>query len=287
MPTAFGLLFPVDHLAAADVAALAVALERLGYDSLWIPEIFGREPLATAGYVIAKTTRIGVATGIANVYARDAVAAAQARRTLAELSGGRFTLGLGVSHPPIAAARGHAWEPPVSKVRAYIDAIEKVTPQSVAPAKPAPIVIAGHGPKLLALAAERADGAHTYLVTPEHTRRARTILGPAKSLRVVLPFHVSSDSARAHAAARAGLAIYLQFPAYHRMWETLGLADADWTGQASDRLIDSVTACGSPDRIRARAREYLDAGATQILLSPLKPLRVDGEMAEALETLAP
>lgn len=287
MTISFGVLFPVDHLDATKVGALAVGLESLGYDSLWIPELFGREPLATAGWVIAKTTRIGVATGIANVYARDAFAAAQARNTLAELSGGRFTLGLGVSHPPIAELRGHRWEPPVRKLRAYIDALEKVKPGSPTPANPAPIVIAGHGPKLLALAAERADGAHTYLVTPEHTRRARAILGPAKSLRVVLPFHVSSDSARACAAARAGLSIYLQFPAYHRMWATLGLAESDWTGQASDRLVDAVAACGTPERIRARAREYLDAGATQILLSPLKPLRLDGEMGDALKALAP
>jgi probable F420-dependent oxidoreductase len=287
MSDAFGILFPVDHLAAPELGALAVALENLGYADLFIPEIFGREPLATAGYVIAKTSRIGVATGIANVYARDAIAAAQARQTLAELSGGRFTLGLGVSHPPIAAMRGHAWQPPVDKLRAYIDAIEKAQVQSVAPAEPAPIVIAGHGPKLLALAAERADGAHTYLVTPEHTRRARQILGPTKSLRVVLPFHVSSDAARAYSAARAGLALYLQFPAYHRMWKTLGFSEADWTGQPSERLIDAIAACGTPERIRARAREYLDAGASQIMLSPLKPLRIDGEMGDALKALAP
>jgi len=286
MANRFGLLFSTEHLPAPELEAVALELERLGYDSLWLPEIFGREPLATAGYVIAKTTRIGVATGIANVYARDAVAAAQARRTLAELSGGRFTLGLGVSHPQIAAARGHEWIAPVAKVRAYLDAMERVQVHSPPPAAPAPVVIAGHGPKLLALAAERADGAHTYLVTPEHTKRARAILGPDKSLRVVLPFQVESDPARAYAAARAGLAIYLQFPAYHRMWRSLGLADSDWEGQASDRLIDAVAACGSAERVRARSREYLDAGASQILLSPLKPLRLQGAIYEGLQALA-
>lgn len=287
MANRFGLLFSTEHLPAPELEAVALELERLGYDSLWLPEIFGREPLATAGWLIARTTRIGVATGIANVYARDAVAAAQARRTLAELSGGRFTLGLGVSHPQIAAARGHEWIPPVSKVRAYLDAMERVQSQSPAPSAPAPVVIAGHGPKLLALAAERADGAHTYLVTPEHTKRARAILGPEKSLRVVLPFQIESEPARAYAAARAGLAIYLQFPAYHRLWRTLGLPDSDWDGgQASDRLIDAVAACGSAERVRARAREYLDAGASQILLSPLKQVRLQGPIYEALQALA-
>jgi probable F420-dependent oxidoreductase len=287
MASGFGLLCSTDHLPAPELAALALEVERLGYESLWVPEIFGREPLATAGFLIAKTTRIGVATGIANVYARDAVAAAQARRTLAELSGGRFTLGLGVSHPQIAAARGHEWIAPVPKVRAYLEAMERAQAQSPAPAVPAPVVIAGHGPRLLALAAERADGAHTYLVTPEHSKRARAILGPEKSLRVVLPFLVESDPARAYAAARAGLAIYLQFPAYHRLWGSLGLADSDWAGgQASDRLIDAVTACGPAERVRARAREYLDAGASQILLSPLKQVRLQGAVYEGLQALA-
>ena len=125
MGSSFGLLCSTDHLAAPQLAELAQELERIGFESLWLPELLGREPIATAGWVIAKTTRIGVGTGIANVYARDALAAAQARRTLAELSGGRFTLGLGVSHPPIAAMRGHDWLPPVRKVRAYLDAIAR------------------------------------------------------------------------------------------------------------------------------------------------------------------
>lgn len=286
MGQAFGLLCSTDHLAAAQLAELAQELERLGFDALWLPELLGREPIATAGWVIAKTTRIGVGTGIANAYARDALAAAQARRTLAELSGGRFTLGLGVSHPPIAAMRGHDWLPPVRKLRTYLDAIARAEPQSPAPAVPAPIVIAGHGPKLLRLAAERADGAHTYLVTPEHTKNARAILGPAKSLRVVLPFTGETDPARARKAARAALSLYLPFPAYHRLWSGLGFAPPDWTGEASDRLIDGLTAWGEPERIRARAREYLAAGASQILLLPIQRLRLDGPLRATLEALA-
>ena len=279
----FGLLCFTDHLDAGQLSELAQELERIGLESLWIPELFGREPLATAGYVIAKTTRIGVATGIANVYARDAIAAAQARRTLAELSGGRFTLGLGVSHPPMAEQRGHEWIPPVRKLRAYLEAIARVEPQSPAPPAPAPIVIAGHGPKLLALAAERADGANTYLVTPEHSKSARAILGAAKSLRVVLPFSGEPDPAKARAAARAALGIYLPLPAYHRLWRSLGFEERDWTGQASDRLIDAITVWGTPERIRTRAREYLAAGATQVLLSPMQRLRLG---SSAFGTLA-
>lgn len=286
MKDRFGLLCFTDHLEAGPLAELAQELERIGVESLWIPELFGREPIATASFVIAKTTRIGVGTGIANAYARDALAAAQARHTLAELSGGRFTLGLGVSHPPIAALRGHDWIAPVAKLRAYLDAIERAQVQSVAPATAAPVVIAGHGPKLLRLAAERADGAHTYLVTPEHTKTARAILGPAKSLRVVLPFTGEADPERARKAARAALSVYLPFPAYHRLWAGLGFAASDWTGEASDRLIDALTAWGEPERIRARAREYLAAGATQVLLLPMQRLRLDGPVQRTLEALS-
>jgi probable F420-dependent oxidoreductase len=285
MAERFGLLFGTDYLAAPQLAEFAQELERLGFESLWLPELLGREPIATAGWVIAKTTRIGVGTGIANVYARDALAAAQARRTLAELSGGRFTLGLGVSHPPIASMRGHDWIPPVAKLRGYLDAIERAQVQSPAPAAVAPVVIAGHGPKLLRLAAERADGAHTYLVTPEHSKNARVILGPTKSLRVVLPFVGEPDPARARKAARAALSVYLPFPAYHRLWAGLGLAESDWTGEASDRLIDAITAWGEPERIRARAREYLAAGASQVLLLPMQRLRLDGPLHATLEAL--
>lgn len=286
MASRFGLLAFTDHLPARDLAAIAQELEAWGYDSLWIPEIFGREPFATAGYLAARTTRIGLATGIANVYARDAVAAAQGRLTLAELSDGRFTLGLGVSHPPIAAARGHAWVAPVAKLRAYLDAMAAAQMQTPGAPVAAPVVIAGHGPKLLALAAERADGAHTYLVTPEHTRRARAILGPAKSLRVVLPMLGEPDRARALEAARAALALYLPFAAYHRVWGALGFDASDWSGRMSDRLIDAVTACGTPERIRARAQEYLDAGASHVVLSPIQRLRRDGPLHDTLRALA-
>ena len=285
MAPRFGLLCSTDHLDAAQLAELAQELERLGYADLWLPELLGREPIATAGWLLARTTRIGVGTGIANVYARDATAASQARRTLAELSGGRFTLGLGVSHPPIAAMRGHDWLPPVAKVRAYLDALERAQLQSPAPASPAPIVVAGHGPKLLRLVAERADGAHTYLVTPEHSKSARAILGPAKSLRVVLPFVGEADPERARKATRAALSVYLPFPAYHRLWSGFGFAPSDWTGEASDRLIDALTAWGEPERIRARAREYLAAGATQVLLLPMQRLRLGGPVHATLEAL--
>ena len=110
------------------------------------------------------------------MYARDALVAAQARHTLAELSGGRFVLGLGVSHPPMAEAHDVPWEPPLRKMRGYLDALEKTQVAAPPPAAPAPIWLAAHGPRMLGLASERADGANTYLMPPAHTREARRIL---------------------------------------------------------------------------------------------------------------
>ena len=78
--------------------------------------------------------------------------AAQARQTLAELSGGRFVLGLGVSHPPMAVARGHEWISPVAKMRGYLEALRETRVQSPQPAEQAPIFVAAHGPGLLGVA---------------------------------------------------------------------------------------------------------------------------------------
>ncbi|MEQ8662585.1 MAG: LLM class flavin-dependent oxidoreductase, partial [Gammaproteobacteria bacterium] len=104
-----GVIALLDNLPAAELVAFVQDIEALGYDSYWIPELFGREPIATAAHLLANTRTISVATGIANIYVRDAYAMAQARHTLSELSGGRFILGLGVSNVDLNTTRGHTW----------------------------------------------------------------------------------------------------------------------------------------------------------------------------------
>ena len=172
---------------------------------------------------LARTERLTVATGIANVYSHDAVVAAQNRQTLAELSGGRFVLGLGVSHPPMAQMHGLDWVPPFRKMREYLDTMDATRVDSPAGPAPAPIWLAANGPKLLGLVAERLDGANTYLLPPAHTKKAREILGPDKRLTVVLPCCLCEDPVRARKIARAALSIYMPLPAYQKEWGQLGL----------------------------------------------------------------
>ena len=288
MPDVDGVLFYTDAMQPQDCVADAQRLEALGYDSLWLPDLFGRELFVTAGFLLAATSRIRVATGIANVYARDAMSAAQAARTLCELYGGRFILGLGVSHPQAAAARGHRWDPPVQKLADYFAGIASAQVNSPEPPSAAPIFVAAHGPRLLALAAERADGANTYLMPPEHTRQAREILGPDPQLNVVLPCCLCSDAAVARGVARKGLSMYLRLPAYQRQWARFGLTAQDCNDGGSDRLIDALVAWGDEGAIRARISAHIEAGASRIIVLPYHALPKARERPwELLAALAP
>ena len=281
-----GVVSFTDTMSPSELTAYALRLEELGYGALWIPDLFGREVFATAGFVLAQTSRLKVATGIANVYTRDAMSAAQAARTLADLYGGRFIMGLGVSHPEAAEIRGYEWIPPVRKLRTYLEGIAKAPLRSPEPSQAAPIYIAAHGPKLLALAATSADGANTYLMPPEHTRQAREILGSDKALNVVLPCLLCEDEDHARTTARKGLAMYLGLAAYHRVWKRFGFDESDFEGKGSDRLVDAVIAWGSEAAIRERIAAHMQAGATRIEVISYNP---DGQgphwkMLEAFAT---
>ena len=283
-----GVLFYTDAMPPQDCVADALRLEALGYDSIWLPDLFGRELFITAGYLLAATTRLRVATGIANVYARDAMSAAQAARTLSEFYDGRFILGLGVSHPQAASARGHRWQPPVEKLSAYLAGIASASVNAPEPPRAAPIFVAAHGPRLLALAAERTDGANSYLMPPEHTRQAREILGPDKQLNVVLPCCLCADATVARGVARKGLSMYLQLPAYQRQWARFGLDSSHSTDGGSDHLIDTLVAWGDEGAVRVRIAAHIDAGASRIIVMPYNPVPNAGERPwELLTALAP
>jgi probable F420-dependent oxidoreductase len=260
---------------AADARSAAREIESLGYETLWYPEGLGtRESFTNAAVLLGATERVRVASGIANVWARDAVSAANAARVLADAFDDRFLLGLGVSHPRQVDPRGHRYEKPVAHMSAYLDAMDAdpfVSPDGAAAARPpVPRVLAALRPPMLRLAAAKALGAHTYLVPVEHTRRARELLGPDALLIAEQKVVLAPDAAEARARARAAIAWYLDTPNYLDNLRWLGFADADFEAGGSDALVDALVAVGDEETIRTRVQEHLDAGATQVAIQPLE-----------------
>lgn len=285
MSAGIGVIASTENLNAEALCAFAARLESLGFESLWLPELFGREPVATAGYLLGCTERLKLATGIANVYVRDAHAMAQTRRTLAELSAGRFILGLGVSNPGLNETRGHRWEMPLPKMRSYLEAMAAAHLEGPEPSTPAPLHIAAHGPRLQALGAEQADGIITYLMPPAHTAASRERIGSAASLSVVCPFLAATDPTEARGKARKALRYYLTLDYYHREWRKLGFADDDFAAGGSDRLIDALVAWGDQAALQARLNDYREAGANRVIAMPFDAQA--GEGADSLSLLAP
>jgi probable F420-dependent oxidoreductase len=259
-------------LQPADVTrACAAELEALGFPVLWISEARRREIMANAAMLLSATSRLIVATGIASIYARDPVTMTCGRNTLAEAFPGRFILGLGVSHRSIVEGqRGHTYGPAVATMRAYLAAMSAANYQSPAPpAGGAPTILAALGPRMLELARELTDGAHPYHTTPEHTRSAREILGPAPFLAPEQPVVFAAEPGRARAIARARVTGTLRHPAYVRNLLRLGFSEADLADGGSDRLIDSLVAWGDEKAVAGRLREHLDAGADHVAVQIL------------------
>ena len=267
-----GIWAGLDGLTAADAQAFAQRAEMRGYSALWVPESRGRNALVNAAWLLAGTSRITIATGIANIYGRDAMAAANAQRGLNEQSGNRFLLGLGVSHKPMVSdLRGHAYGKPVTTMRAYLETMRAAPYQAPMPSEKPKTVLAALGPKMLALAAEMTDGAHPYCVTPEHTAEARRILGPSKSLCPEVMVLLETDPAKARAAARTALGPYIQLENYANNWRRLGFTDADLSGGGSDRFVDANMAWGDESAIRKRLQQFWDAGADHVCIQAIHP----------------
>ena len=273
---------------AGKVKAAVAELEQLGYGAVWFSEGFGRESLTQAGLLLSASSHIVVSTGITNIYGRDPVTAAAAQKALSEAYPERFVLGLGVSHIPLVEQlRGTTYQKPVAKMSSYLDAMDKAPYGSVAPAKTYR-VLAALGPKMLELAARRSDGAHTYNVTPEHTKSARQILGKDPLLCVEQAAVLESDPVKARKIARAFLALYLTLPNYTNNFLRFGFTQEDCKGEGSDRLIDAIVAWGDVDAIRSRIQAHLAAGADHVCIQVLSadpkslPMREWQELAKSL-----
>lgn len=262
----------LDFQPAARVREVAAEIEGLGYTSLWVGENVGREPLVQAGLLLSATRRLVVATGIANIWARDPLTTFAAQCTLAEAYEGRFLLGLGVSHARLVeTVRGHRYERPFSAMGQYLDAMDQAATvyRAVTPSSPPPRILAALGPRMLSLAAQRAQGAHTYLATSDHTAQARQVMGPGPWLVPEQAVVLESDRVRAREIARAHVGRYLPLPNYLSNLRRVGFTDDDFSDGGSDRLVDAVVAWGDEGAINRRVQEHLDAGADHVCLQVL------------------
>ncbi|MBM4266133.1 MAG: LLM class F420-dependent oxidoreductase [Deltaproteobacteria bacterium] len=261
----------LDMLPAAEAQAAAREVEDLGFEALWIPEAIGREIFTSSAILLAGTKKLAIATGIANVWARDAMAMANAQRTLCEAYPERFLLGIGVSHAPlIDAVRGHHYAKPLTYMRKYLDAMDQAPFAGAPPPSPPRRVIAALHPKMLELAREKSWGSHPYFVPPEHTARARKALGADRLLAPEQAVVLETDPAKARAIARQHMAIYLGLPNYCRNLLTLGFTQEDLASGGSDRLVDAIVAWGDVETVRARVKAHHDAGADHVCLQALE-----------------
>ena len=255
--------------------AALTAYEQLGYRSVWFPESVGsKEAFAHAALLLDASERLLVGTGIANIHARDAVAMALGGRTLEEAHPGRFVLGIGVSHAPSVTARGGTYGKPIEQMRAYLDAMDAAPWAGPAAERP-PLVLAALGPRMLELAAERADGAHPYFAPVEHTRIARARLGADPVLVVEVTAVIDHDRDRARETARAFATRYLALPNYANNLRRLGYADDDLAGGGSTRLLEAVVVQGDAETVAARVLEHLDAGADHVVVQLRAPSPAD------------
>jgi probable F420-dependent oxidoreductase len=261
-----------DSLTARETVALAKRVEAAGYGALWIAETFGREVFAHAAHLLDNTDTLVVGMGIANIYARDPKAMVAGQLALAEQSGGRFLLGVGVSHALIVSEmRGHDYGKPIATMRKYLETMTAgaAVYQAPMPAERPKTILAALRPKMLELAGTLADGAIPTWVPPEHSARAREVLGPDKLLCPLQYVMLETDPAKARAAARVHCGLSMSLPNYQENLKWLGFTSEDFENGGSDRLVDAIIAWGDEAAIRARIQAHLDAGADHVCIGPL------------------
>ena len=258
--------------------SLAAAAEELGYGALWIPGFDGGHVFERCGLALEASSSLTIATGIVNIWRHDVAEVAQITSNLRTGSGGRFLLGLGVSHQRLIGD-DYSKVSPLAKMKSYLDALDAAgQPREDR-------FLAALGPKMLELCAARTAGTHPYFVPPEHTAAAREVLGEGPLLMPELTVILESDPSEARAIARRFAKLYLGMPNYANNLRRLGYTDDDLSGVGSDRLIDSIFAWGDPKAIAARVREHLDAGADHVAIQSFGPKSTADVWRELAPTL--
>lgn len=250
----------------------ATEIEALGYGAVWV----GGSPPAALSWVepiLQATTTLCVATGIVNIWSAPAQRVAESFHRIEAAYPGRFLLGIGVGHAEMISE----YRKPYKALVEYLDRLDDYG----VPANRR--VVAALGPRVLGLSARRSAGAHPYLTTPEHTARARELIGPSAFLAPEHKVVLTTDSARARTVGRQALDMYFNLANYRNNWKRLGFTDDEVSRPGSDRLVDAVVAYGTPDAIAARLNEHLLAGADHV---PIQVLTEDDNLVSALTELA-
>lgn len=248
----------------AAAPAAAAALEQMGYGALWFPN--RRETFALARELLDATQHVVIAPGIASIWMHPAEQVARDTQSLERAHPSRFLLGLGVSHQHMVDHNAPGrYERPVAHMLAYLDALDRAP----TPVPPGNRVLAALGPRMLAIARDRSAGAHPYLTTPDHTRRARDILGVGPILAPEQAVVLETDAAEARRIAREHLAVYLRATNYINNWLRLGFTQEDIADGGSDRLVDALVAWGTVDAVRERVEEHFRAGASHVCIQVL------------------
>lgn len=250
--------FDFEEQRASSMRESIQELEELGWRAFWIPERDGREALTHAGFLLSCTERISVVNGIARIWSREPRWTRGAALLFADAYPNRHLLGLGFggARPGVA---------PLRAMGEYLDEMDASTSANPAPRAPMRRLLAAYGPKMLAMARDRAQGAHTYHVPVAHTARAREALGRRPFLGVEQAVLFETDPARARAIAREHLHVYLTTKYNIAKFLRLGYTEADIDGgRGSDRLVDDLVFWGDLDTITGRLHDHLDAGADHV-----------------------
>ncbi|MDH4383078.1 MAG: TIGR03620 family F420-dependent LLM class oxidoreductase [Gammaproteobacteria bacterium] len=283
----YGVFTFTDIMNGAQLAELAGRVESLGYSTLWYPEAFNYETFALGGYLLSHSKNLVVASGIANIYARDPSASVMGHNSLNDLYGGRFVLGLGVSHAPLVSdLRGHEYRQPVKTMRNYLDAMDASWKALGRDSTAKQVVLAALGPNMSKLSADRTLGAFPYNITPPQAKLSRESMGGKGAVICEQKVCLTTDPVAARAAARAALGPYLPLPNYYNNWYRLGFTEADHQNGGSDRLMDAMVLWGDAATIKAKLNEYFAHGADQVVIQPIRPDGQPGPDWAALEALA-
>jgi probable F420-dependent oxidoreductase len=247
---------------SADAAA---ELDELGYTALWIPDVGQTPVLDSVDHLLSATKDIVVATGILNLWMNEPADVATSYASLTAAHGDRFLMGIGVSHAPlIDSTEPGRYRQPLAATAAFLDALDDAQP-------PVPVgarVLAALGPKMLELAAGRSRGAHPYLVSPEHTRGARALLGDGPLLLPEQTAILTEDVSEARAIGTGWIKRYLAMPNYANSMLRLGFSPDDVVS-VSDRLFDAIIVWGDEAAVIGRVNEHLSAGADHVCLQVL------------------